>query len=321
MLSGVSTEILRLLFPAAVEEITRKARPSSGRPRCCRAARRPATSPPGSRSGRAVAAVFAARAATDGMRNAVGTPRAVAGLRRRRHRARARSPGRASTRPPRPPMLPFFGQVRAWMMTPTDIAAERPAPPPSTSSAQMQQELAEVKTYVGQPHARAARDRPQVVGRRRHLHAARPLERHRGRVRPRRPLERGARRPRLRARSTWRMHDAAVGCWEAKYFYFNPRPTQLDPTLEDRASACPNFPAYTSGHSTFSARGRRGALVPLPGAARRVRGDAGRGGHLAALRRHPLPRGHRGRQGPRQADRRLHRRASRGRTARTRRPS
>jgi membrane-associated phospholipid phosphatase len=62
------------------------------------------------------------------------------------------------------------------------------------------------------------------------------------------------------------MHDAAVGCWDAKYAYFNPRPSQLDPRIKTMIGL-PNFPSYTSGHSTFSA----GAAVVLsylfPGAA------------------------------------------------------
>jgi len=48
------------------------------------------------------------------------------------------------------------------------------------------------------------------------------------------------------------MHDAAVGCWDVKFTYFNPRPSQLDPNIRT-AIGLPNFPAYTSGHSTFSA--------------------------------------------------------------------
>jgi membrane-associated phospholipid phosphatase len=48
------------------------------------------------------------------------------------------------------------------------------------------------------------------------------------------------------------LHDAGVACWEAKYFYFNPRPTQLDPSIKTWTSI-PNFPAYVSGHSDFSA--------------------------------------------------------------------
>ena len=48
------------------------------------------------------------------------------------------------------------------------------------------------------------------------------------------------------------MHDAAVGCWESKFFYFNPRPSQLDPSIKTPIGL-PNFPSYSSGHSTFSA--------------------------------------------------------------------
>jgi membrane-associated phospholipid phosphatase len=47
------------------------------------------------------------------------------------------------------------------------------------------------------------------------------------------------------------LHDAAVGCWDTKYFYFNPRPSQMDPELKT-VIGLPNFPSYTSGHSTFS---------------------------------------------------------------------
>jgi membrane-associated phospholipid phosphatase len=50
------------------------------------------------------------------------------------------------------------------------------------------------------------------------------------------------------------MHDAGVGCWEAKFYYFNPRPSQLDPGIKTQIGL-PNFPSYTSGHSTFSAAG------------------------------------------------------------------
>jgi len=46
--------------------------------------------------------------------------------------------------------------------------------------------------------------------------------------------------------------DAGIVCWDAKYFYFNPRPTQADPIIKT-LTGIPNFPAYTSGHSTFSA--------------------------------------------------------------------
>jgi hypothetical protein len=46
--------------------------------------------------------------------------------------------------------------------------------------------------------------------------------------------------------------DAAIACWDAKYTYFNPRPSQVDPNIKT-LTGLPNFPAYISGHSTFSA--------------------------------------------------------------------
>ena len=35
------------------------------------------------------------------------------------------------------------------------------------------------------------------------------------------------------------------------FFYFNPRPSQVDPRIKT-FTGLPNFPSYTSGHSTFS---------------------------------------------------------------------
>ncbi len=46
--------------------------------------------------------------------------------------------------------------------------------------------------------------------------------------------------------------DAAIACWATKYKYFFPRPSQVDKDLKHSLSV-PNFPSYTSGHSTFSA--------------------------------------------------------------------
>jgi hypothetical protein len=46
--------------------------------------------------------------------------------------------------------------------------------------------------------------------------------------------------------------DAAIACWATKYKYFFPRPSQVDKDIKHSLSI-PNFPSYTSGHSTFSA--------------------------------------------------------------------
>jgi membrane-associated phospholipid phosphatase len=45
--------------------------------------------------------------------------------------------------------------------------------------------------------------------------------------------------------------DASIVCWDTKYFYFNPRPTQMNSNIKT-LTGIPNFPSYISGHSTFS---------------------------------------------------------------------
>ena len=45
--------------------------------------------------------------------------------------------------------------------------------------------------------------------------------------------------------------DAFISCWETKYFYWSGRPTGLIPGFASTIIT-PNFPSYTSGHSTVS---------------------------------------------------------------------
>jgi len=45
--------------------------------------------------------------------------------------------------------------------------------------------------------------------------------------------------------------DAGICCWDAKYVFWLLRPTQADPGIT-LPIGLPNFPSYTSGHSTFS---------------------------------------------------------------------
>jgi hypothetical protein len=49
---------------------------------------------------------------------------------------------------------------------------------------------------------------------------------------------------------TTAMMDAGIACWETKYYYYTPRPQQFGIKT---SVGLPNFPSYTSGHSTFSA--------------------------------------------------------------------
>lgn len=251
VISGVTVEMLKSLFPAALEEITLKA----GEQRNAALWSGKATASDlaaGLALGKSVATVFLARAANDGMKAAVGSPvlwKALADS----ATARGEVAWKSMDIPARPPMLPVFGQVRAWNLTPADIVAERPPPPPSTSSQQMKDETAEVKRTVEHltndqlAIAQKWNDGAGTYSPPGHWNDV-ALEY----VRDAKFSE--VRAARVFALLNMAMHDAGVGCWEAKYHYFNPRPSQMDASIKTEIGL-PNFPSYTSGHSTFSAAG------------------------------------------------------------------
>jgi hypothetical protein len=248
VMSGVNAEIMKLLFPAAVEEITMKA--AEQRQAALLSGKATASDiAAGLALGQAVAAVFVARAGTDGMRTAGGSPALWQAL-ADGARARGEIAWKSQDIPARPPMLPVFGAVRPWMMTAEDIVRERPAAPPSTSSDQMAREVAEVRRYVDHGTreelaiANKWADGPSTPTPPGHWNfLAAPYIRNAGYSE--------VRAARAFALLDMALLDAAVGCWDAKYFYFNPRPSQMDRELKT-VIGLPNFPSYTSGHSTFS---------------------------------------------------------------------
>jgi hypothetical protein len=248
VVSGVTAELLKLLFPTCVEEITQKA--AEQRQAAVLSGRATASDvAAGLALGKAIAPAFVARAATDGMRTA-GSTAAVPGLTSAAV-ARSEVPWKSLESPPRPPMLPAFGQVRAWMMTPSDIVSERPPAPPATSSAQMQQELAEVRSTADD----LSREQLAIVYKWADGVSTPTPPGHWNAIAA--DYVAGARLSEVRAARAFAllnmaMHDAAVGCWDTKFTYFNPRPSQLDPSIKT-VIGLPNFPSYTSGHSTYSA--------------------------------------------------------------------
>jgi hypothetical protein len=249
VLSGVTVEMLKVLFPAAVAEITQRAAEQrnaalwSGKATASDIAA-------GLALGKAVAAVLVARAGGDGMKNAVGNAtqwRALADS----AVARGEIPWVSQESPPRPPMLPNFGLVQTWLMTPTEVGAERPPAPPSTASPQMQQELSEVRRTVDHlSRAQLAIAYKWNDGAATYTPPGHWNDIAAEHIRDARMSE--VRAARVLALLNMSMHDAAVGCWGVKFLYFNPRPGQLDPSIRT-VIGLPNFPSYPSGHSTFSA--------------------------------------------------------------------
>jgi hypothetical protein len=249
VLAGVSVELLKALFPVAVDQITQMAAEQrnaalwSGKATASDIAA-------GYALGKAVAAVFLARAANDGMKTAGGSPALWAALADSAI-ARGELPWQSQESPARPPMLPAFGKVQAWMMTPEEIVAERPVAPPSTASDQMRQEVAEVKRVV----ENLTREQLAIAlfwndGAGTYTPPGHWNDIAAEHIRDARMSE--VRAARAFALLNLAMHDAAVGCWEVKFYYFNPRPSQMDPSIRTPIGL-PNFPSYSSGHSTFSA--------------------------------------------------------------------
>lgn len=152
--------------------------------------------------------------------------------------------------PRRPPMLPKFGVVRAFLFDSLTAVSLRPPPPPLTASPKMKDETVEVYNLIKddkREHYRIVHFWADGVG------TATPpghwdaiaaedfIKKNYSEVRWARNM----------ALLNMALMDAAIVCWEAKYYYFNPRPTQLDPKIKT-LTGIPNFPAYISGHSTFS---------------------------------------------------------------------
>lgn len=257
VLAGVTVELLKALFPAAVEEITlRGAEQRNAALWSGKAA--PSDLAAGLALGKAVAGVFMARASADGMRTAVGTPAQWQWIEDQTV-ARGELPWRSLDSPARPPMLPLFGLrqvagtptgVRLWNMTDAELVAERPAMPPSTSSDQMRKDLDEVKYYADN----LTRERLAMVHKWADGAGTYTPPGHWNDIAAEYVDRAGmseVRAARAFALLNMSLHDAAVACWETKYFYYNPRPCQLNPTIKT-ATGLPNFPSFTSGHSTFS---------------------------------------------------------------------
>lgn len=247
--AGVNQVMLKLLFPTSAAEIDalaaqqQKAAMLAGRATSSDIAA-------GLAIGQAVAAVLSSRAANDGFKAAGGNAAIWAQLAANQV-ARGETPWISQDGPPRPPMLPLFGSIQAWMLKPSDVIAERPAPPPGTHTAGMAADLQVVRDAVANiTQAQLATvykwadgvSTPTPSGHWDYIAV---------------PYIVAARQSDVRAARTFALlnmalHDAGVGCWDAKYLYFNPRPSQLDPSIKTW-TGLPNFPSYVSGHSDFSA--------------------------------------------------------------------
>lgn len=260
VVSGASLVIMKLLFPADIPYITRMAEDEKNY-RLWSGANVQSDIAAGDSLGRWVARKIIARAKTDGMSTAGGN--AALWLKLEDDcKARGETPWISLESPKRPPMLPSFGKVKPILFNAADIATLRPAAPPLVNSAEMKKEISEIVEFTKNP----TKERTKIVnfwadgvgtytppGHWNAIASTEFASKQYSEIRWARNL----------ALLNSAMMDAAIVCWDTKYFYFNPRPCQLEPSIKT-LTGVPNFPAYTSGHSTFSgaAAGILSYLVP-----------------------------------------------------------
>lgn len=249
VLSGVTAELLKLLFPASIEEITRKA--AEEREAAILSGRATASDvAAGLALGKSIAALVINRAKADGMGTAAGSPTMWKAL-ESSATSRGEIAWQSQELPIRPPMLMNFGSVQAWTMSPAEVVSLEPGPRPSTSSDQMKADLAEVKRTTDNLSreqlaiALKWNDGAGTATPPGHWNAIAASY-----VRDARMSE--VRAARIYAVLNMAMHDVSVGCWDTKMKNFNPRPAQLDPSIKT-VIGLPNFPSFPSGHSTYSA--------------------------------------------------------------------
>ena len=196
VLSGVTAELLKLLFPAAVEEITLKA--AEQRQAALLSGEASASDiAAGLALGQAVAAVFVARAGADGMRTAGGSPALWAGW-PPAPRPVARSPGRVRTARP----AADAAVLRQRPRLDDDGRRHRARAAGSAAADGVRADGARGgrgPALRGQGHPPRTGDRELLGGRSEHADAAGPLELHRGALHPQGRVQRGACRAGVRA--------------------------------------------------------------------------------------------------------------------------
>jgi hypothetical protein len=249
VVAATAIEVLKLMFPTELAFIQKKA-DEHMLARIMSGANVRNEIEAGQLLGRQVAAKFTARARTDRAGQAGGNPQVWKALEDETI-AKGEVCWLSLETPKRPPMLPLFNKVKPFLFDSLTVIGLRPPPPPSTSSEKFKEETKEVLYYSQNP----TRERMRIVhfwadgagtytpaGHWDAIAAEEFVKENYSEVRWARNF----------ALVNMALMDAGIVCWDAKYFYFNPRPSQSDPTIKT-LTGVPNFPAYTSGHSTFSA--------------------------------------------------------------------
>jgi PAP2 superfamily/Bacterial Ig-like domain len=172
------------------------------------------------------------------------------------------------TTSPAPAVLPQWGNVKTFGIIQSDILANRPAPPPALTSAQYATELNQVKDLGAANSTTRTADQTEIAKFWADGGGTFTPPGHWNQIAQdvaRDKFNSLIDNARLFAALDVAQADAAICCWDTKYAYSQWRPMTAirnadkdgnDGTTADSSwtslLTTPNFPTYTSGHSTFS---------------------------------------------------------------------
>lgn len=252
VLAGFSRAMLSFLFPNEAAYLAQKAEEHKNT-RLLAGLNVTSDLAAGDSLGQAIANIFINRAKTDGMGATLGNP-AVWDSITAAQTATGKPIWKSMEMPPRPMLAPNFGKVKPWTITSAEVAnTYRLPPPPQVGTAEFQTALDEVLHY-----SKNATKKEQQIAFRwddgtstytppGHWNYIAESFVHRAQLNP-------LRAARVYAYMNMAMQDAAICVWDTKYYYFFPRPTNVNPDIKTLLPI-PNFPAFPSGHSGFSAAG------------------------------------------------------------------
>ncbi|UHG90043.1 PA-phosphatase [Spirosoma oryzicola] len=163
--------------------------------------------------------------------------------------------------PARTPVAPLAGNVKTWLDS-TAVRKSLTSVPPATTSATFQNDLNEVRTIASV----RTREQSRIAGKWDDGVGTYTIPGHWNLIAE--EYIQQYRQNELRAARTYALvnralQDGGTACWAAKYTYFVPRPSQIDPTIRT-ATIIPNTPAYPSEQATFASAATAVLLYLFP---------------------------------------------------------
>jgi hypothetical protein len=146
------------------------------------------------------------------------------------------------------PVRQLWGRVKAWLIS--NVSQVRPLPPPSVDSKEFKEALKEMRAISDNRTA----EQLEIAKRWSDGAGTYTPPGHWNEIACKLIMEEGLnelRSARALALMNMAVMDAGICCWDAKYYYCEIRPWQVDPEITTPVGK-PNFPSYTSGHSSFS---------------------------------------------------------------------